>query len=81
MTPKEKAKELFDKCMKTECCVITKEHSIPSIICDQITYKTAQKFALIAVNEMIKVACDESDYDKSVTKAYLLEVKQEIGKL
>jgi hypothetical protein len=30
---------------------------------------------------MIKVACDESDYDKSVTKIYWQEVKKEIEAL
>lgn len=37
--------------------------------------------ALIAVDEIIEVACDESDYDKSVTKLYWQEVKQEIEEL
>lgn len=89
MTPKEKAKQIFDKCMKTECCVITKEHSIPSIICDQITYKTAQKFALIAVDELIEATSIiyeyNSDFEIRITGKkplqYWLDVKTEIEAL
>lgn len=37
--------------------------------------------SLILIDEILKVACDVSDYDNSVTKSYWLEVKNEIQKL
>jgi hypothetical protein len=40
----------------------------------------AKKCALIAVDELIKVACD-LDIDETVTKLYWQEVKKEIEKL
>jgi hypothetical protein len=71
MTPKEKAQELFFK-YRSEL-----DFALDYDIC--IIY--AKKCSLIAVDEIIKVACDVSDYDKSVTKTYWKEVKQEIEKL
>ena len=66
MTPKEKAEEL-----------VIKFQFKPEGI-----YKDLDKrCALIAVDEILNVACDESDYDKSVTKIYWQEVKQEIEAL
>jgi phosphopantetheinyl transferase len=41
----------------------------------------AKQCALIAIDELIEVACDISDYDEAVTKEYWEEVKQEIKKL
>jgi hypothetical protein len=65
MTPFEKSLELMDKMS------MINGHK-------NIFYKQC---ALIAVDEIIEVACDESDYDKSVTKAYWVEVKKEIEAL
>lgn len=42
---------------------------------------TVKQCCHIAVDEIIKVACDESDYDESVTKSYWKQVKEEINKL
>ena len=41
----------------------------------------AKQCAYIAVDELIKVACDYSDYDETVTKEYWEKVKIEINKL
>jgi hypothetical protein len=65
MTPFEKSLELMDKMS------MINGHK-------NIFYKQC---ALIAVDEIIEVACDESDYDKSVTKSYWVEVKKEIEAL
>jgi hypothetical protein len=67
MTPKEKAEELLLK--------------FRGIFFRNMSDKDAKRCALIAVNEIINIACDVSDYDKSVTKSYWIEVKQEIEKL
>jgi len=71
MKPEEKANKL---CMRF---LIQTTTDIPYGINKTI----AKECALIAVDEIIKVACDVSDYDKSVTKTYWKEVKQEIEKL
>jgi hypothetical protein len=34
-----------------------------------------------AIDELIEIACDYSDYDETVTKEYWVKVKQEIDKL
>jgi hypothetical protein len=41
----------------------------------------AKQCALIAVNELIEIACDYSDYDETVTKEYWEKVKIEIENL
>jgi hypothetical protein len=71
MTPKEKADKL---CMRF---LIQTTTDIPYGINKAI----AKECALIAVDEIINIACDVSDYDKSVTKSYWIEVKQEIESL
>jgi hypothetical protein len=71
MTPKEKANKL---CMRF---LIQTTTDIPYGINKAI----AKECALIAVDEIINIACDVSDYDKSVTKSYWIEVKQEIEAL
>ena len=71
MTPKEKADKL---CMRF---LIQTTTDIPYGINKAI----AKECALIAVDEIINIACDVSDYDKSVTKSYWIEVKQEIKSL
>ena len=74
MTPKEKAQELCKKYFE-----LSKNEYY------QLKYLDHSNFpklaAHIAVDEILKVACDESDYDKSVTKLYWQEVKQEIKAL
>jgi hypothetical protein len=72
MTPKEKAKELFGKFAM---------YLRANLLYDEEANEDAKQCALIAVDEIINIACDESDYDKSVTKSYWIEVKQEIEKL
>jgi len=71
MTPKQKAIDIVEKYEK---------YLYDKNTLDEEWAKCVE-CAIIAVDEMIKVACDESDYDKSVTKAYLLEVKKEIEAL
>ncbi len=70
MTPKEKAEELVEKFTDIE-----NEYN------EYSDFKQAKQCALIAVNEIIKVACDYSDYDETVTKEYWEKVKIEIDKL
>ena len=41
----------------------------------------AKQCALIAIDELIEIACDYSDYDETVTKEYWEKVKIEINKL
>jgi hypothetical protein len=71
MTPKEKAKELFDKFYS----------AIPS---DEIgeNYSSAKQCALIAVDELLWLL-NEIDYDLNSDNAIIFynEVKQEIEKL
>jgi hypothetical protein len=68
MTPKEKAKELFDKFMKP----IDGLHKYP------MCFDTAKQCALIAVDEILKITW----VDKFLTvEDYWNEVKQEIEKL
>jgi hypothetical protein len=71
MTPKEKAEELVGKYVSFA----------KGKILFQLTMESAKKCALIAVDELINIACDVSDYDKSVTKIYWSEVKKEIESL
>jgi len=71
MTPKEKANKL---CMRF---LIETTTDIPYGINKTI----AKQCALIAVDEIINIACDVSDFDKYVTKSYWIEVKQEIENL
>jgi hypothetical protein len=71
MTPKEKAEELVGKYVSFA----------KGKILFQLTMESAKQCALIAVDELINIACDVSDYDKSVTKIYWSEVKKEIESL
>ena len=72
MTPRQKALQLVDSFTEIDQFTIGGQ---------KIYFHDSIKCALIALDEIIKVACDESDYDKSVTKTYWQEVKQEIEKL
>jgi hypothetical protein len=75
MTPKEKAEVLVNSYRiilmneDTECG--------NEILCTSI----AKQSALIAVDELIEIACDYSDYDETVTKEYWEKVKIEIENL
>lgn len=73
MTPKEKAKELFEKCMQP----IDGLHKYP--MCND----TAKQCALIAVDEIIDVLVDLSfgEFTFINDVVYWQEVKQEIEKL
>jgi hypothetical protein len=75
MTPKQKAQELLSKYTS-----ITLKEVVPGIFL-AFDEELCKKFALIAVDEILNVACDESDYDKSVTKIYWQQVKQIIETL
>jgi hypothetical protein len=68
MTPKEKAEE-----------ITLLYYNLGKHLYVPISF--AKQCALIAVDELIKVACDYSDYDETVTKEYWEKVKIEIEKL
>lgn len=70
MKAEEKAEDLVNKYY-----LELKEHS------NNYDEHTAKQCALIAIDELIKVACDYSDYDETVTKEYWEKVKIEIEKL
>jgi len=72
MTAREKADELYSKYDD----LLNKDFGNPIVFDNQI-----KQCALIAVDELIKVACDYSDYDETVTKEYWEKVKIEINKL
>lgn len=77
MKPKEKAIYLY-LMFKQRTYYVEVFHTIQLL--DKF-HNNAKDCALIAVDEIIEVACDESDYDKSVTKLYWQEVKKEIEAL
>jgi hypothetical protein len=66
MTPKYKAKELFDKFMKP----VDGLHKYP------MCFDTAKQCALIAVNLLMEEAYRQHDYEGFIS--YWKEVKQEI---
>ncbi len=68
MTPKEKAIELIKSFYPHVQWKLGQEDCLDR----------AKQCSSIALNEMIKVAVDYSDYDETVTKKYLREVKKEI---
>jgi hypothetical protein len=72
MTPKEKAKELFDKYAM---------YLRANLMYDEEAIEDAKQCALIAVDELIEVASDYCDYDETITKKYWEKVKIEIEKL
>jgi hypothetical protein len=73
MTPKEKAKELFDKC----------ELSCAGILCFDDDWEALAKLcALIAVDEIIRELTEEiSPSVHGFRHQYWIEVEQEIEKL
>ena len=77
MTPKEKAQDLFSKFIDE--IPPNQEKDINEFM--KVDREAAKQCSLIAVDEIIKVACDESDYDELVTKAYWQEVYLELKKL
>jgi len=72
MTPLEKADELYSKYDD----LLNKDFGNPIVFDNQL-----KQCALIAIDELIEVACDISDYDEAVTKEYWEKVKIEIEKL
>ena len=72
MTPREKADELYSKYDD----LLNKDFGNPIVFDNQI-----KQCALIAIDELIEVACDYSDYDEKVTKEYWEKVKIEIENL
>jgi hypothetical protein len=72
MTPKEKANQLVDKFDTFD--VLGENHN----------GFTAQQCALVAVDEMIRIAAWGGDFDNEIedgSKEYYMKVKQEIEKL
>jgi hypothetical protein len=81
MTPFEKAKELVDKYYQLFPLQKDVISIYGTLTWEYNNWEQAKKSALIAVDEILNIACDESDYDISVTKTYWQEVKQEIENL
>jgi hypothetical protein len=77
MTPKEKAKELVNKYLRTYPI-----YDNPTVVISY-TYNEAKQCALIAVDEIIKAIPDASDDNSPYNHElkYWQEVKQEIEKL
>jgi hypothetical protein len=70
MTPKEKAINLMDKYWELDV-----DDRTP------VWTEKCKQCVLIAINELIEIACDYSDYDETVTKEYWEKVKIEIENL
>jgi hypothetical protein len=68
MTPKEKAEE-----------ITLLYYNLGKHLYVPISF--AKQCALIAINELIEIACDYSDFDETVTKEYWDKVKIEIENL
>jgi hypothetical protein len=71
MIPKDKAIELLDKYV----------YYVRMYNDDTPRFDMQKECVLIAINELIEIACDYSDYDETVTKEYWEKVKTEIEKL
>jgi len=84
MTPKEKAKELVDKFYQRfplKMNVITRKGDLSW---EYDNWNEAKQCALIAVDELIRIAPWGSDIDGEIeddSKEYYIEVKHEIEKL
>ena len=74
---KEKARELVDK-FEPYVIRYTQDDVVGYLDQETPILEYQKQCALIAVDELIEVACDISDYDEAVTKEYWQEVKQEI---
>jgi len=72
MTAKEKANELYSKYDD----LLNKDFINPIVFDNQL-----KQCVLIAIDELIEIACDYSDYDEKVIKAYWEKVKIEIQNL
>ena len=72
MTAKEKAIDLFNEYYS---------YLKANLMYDEEARQDAKQCSLIAIDEIIKVACDYSEYDETVTKEYWEKVKIEINKL
>ena len=68
MTPREKAKELFDKYVELSGIFVG-------------DYDSEKEMCLIVVNELIEFTYNYTDYNEKSTKEYWNEVKHEIEKL
>ena len=77
MTPKEKARQLIET---YSVLSIYNTKIFDNILASEIR-SHIKISALIAINEIMLVACDESDFDETLTKLWWGEVKQEIEKL
>ncbi len=71
MIPKEKAIELLDKYV----------YYVRMYNDDTPRLDMQKECVLIAINELIEVACDYTDYNEKSTKEYWEKVKTEIDKL
>jgi hypothetical protein len=72
MTPQQKANEMYSKYDD----LLNKDFINPIVFDNQL-----KQCVLIAIDELIEIACDYSDYDETVTKEYWDKVKIEIEKL
>jgi hypothetical protein len=72
MTPQQKANELYSKYDD----LLNKDFMNPIVFDNQL-----KQCVLIAIDELIEIACDYSDFDETVTKEYWEKVKIEIEKL
>lgn len=77
MSPKQKAKQLIET---YSVLSIYNTKIFDNVLASEIRGHIKIS-ALIAVNEIMLVACDESDFDETMTKRWWQEVKQEIEKL
>ena len=88
LTPKEKAIQLVNSFMdiseEQDRTLIKYLEKLSSNSYNNPRYLSkdiAKQCALIAVDETIKVASDESNFDGTLTKLYWQQVKQEIEKI
>jgi hypothetical protein len=72
MTPQQKANEMYSKYDD----LLNKDFINPIVFDNQL-----KQCVLIAIDELIEIACDYSDFDETVTKEYWDKVKIEIEKL
>jgi hypothetical protein len=84
MTPKEKAKELVDKFYQRFPLTMDVITTRGDLSWEYDSWNEAKQCALIAVDELIRIAPWGSDIDGEIeddSKEYYIEVKQQIEKL
>jgi len=84
MTPKEKANELVDKFYQRFPLKMNVITTRGDLSWEYDSWNEAKQCALIAVDELIRIAPWGSDIDGEIeddSKEYYIEVKQEIEKL